>query len=125
MTDIKYINPGTPVAGPYTPCVKAGNILFISGQGPKRGTTTIEEQTYSTLENIKTILEAAGGKVKDIVNTTVFLKDIKDFDKMNGTYKKFFNDNEAEESYPARATVEVSNLPVAGMLIEINAIAVL
>ena len=125
MTDIKYVNPGTPVAGPYTPGVLAGNILFISGQGPKQTTKTIEDQTYSTLENIKSIVEAAGVKIKNVVSITVFLRDIKDFEEMNKIYKKFFDDNDISGNYPARTTVEVSNLPIASMLIEINAIAVL
>ena len=125
MTDNKYVNPGTPVAGPYTPGVLAGNILFISGQGPKQTTKTIEDQTYSTLENIKSIVEAAGVKIKNVVNITVFLRDIKDFEEMNKIYKKFFDDNDISGNYPARTTVEVSNLPIASMLIEINAIAVL
>ncbi len=125
MTDIKYVNPGTPVAGPYTPGVLAGNILFISGQGPKQATKTIEDQTYSALEKIKSILENTGGKIKNVVNITVFLRDIKDFAKMNKIYKKFFDDNKISGNYPTRTTVEVSNLPIASMLIEINAIAML
>jgi len=125
MTDIKYVKLGTPVAGPYNPGVLAGNMLFISGQVPKQATKTIEDQTYSTLENIKSIVKAAGGKIKNLVNITVFLRDIKDFAKMNKIYKKFFDDNDISGNYPARTTVEVSNLPLASMLIEINAIAVL
>ncbi|MFX1502237.1 MAG: RidA family protein [Promethearchaeota archaeon] len=125
MKDIKYINPKTPVAGPYTPGVLAGNILFISGQGPKQSINTIEEQTYSTLENIKSIVEATGGKMANVVNITVFLSEIEDFSKMNKSYRQFFDDNNMSGKYPARTTVEVSNLPLAGMLIEINAIAVL
>ena len=125
MVDIKNINPGTPVAGPYNPGIKAGNLLFISGQGPAQGKTDIKDQTYTALENIKKVIEAAGGKVSNIVNTTVFLRNIKDFIKMNRSYEKFFNDNGVTENYPARATVEVSNLPLASMLIEISAIAVL
>lgn len=125
MVKIEIINPGTPVAGPYNPGIKSGNLLFISGQGPAQGTTDIKEQTFTVLENIKKILKAAGGEVTNIVNTTVFLRDMKDFGKMNRIYKKFFNENGVSENYPARTTVEVSNLPVASMLIEINAIAVL
>ncbi|MFW9947268.1 MAG: RidA family protein [Candidatus Odinarchaeota archaeon] len=125
MVDIKRINPGTPVAGPYNPGIKTGNILFISGQGPAQGATDIEDQTYTALENIKKIVEAAGGKVSNIVNTTVFLRNIKDFGKMNRAYENFFNDNGVTENYPARATVEVSNLPLISMLIEISAIAML
>lgn len=120
----EYIRPGTPVAGPYTPGVKTGNLLFVSGQGPAVGTDNIKDQTRTVLENVKTVVEAAGLKVANIVKTTVFLKDIKDFGKMNRTYKKFFEDNGVTENFPARTTVEVANLPAAGMLVEIEAIAI-
>ena len=125
MPDIEMINPGIPVAGPYNPGIKAGNLLFISGQGSAQSEEDIEDQTLITLNKLKTIVEAGGGKILNIVNTTVFLKNMKDFSKMNGVYKKFFNDNGVLESYPSRATVEVSNLPLPSMLVEISAIAVL
>ena len=125
MPDIEMINPGTPVAGPYNPGIKAGNLLFISGQGSAQSEENIKEQTLDTLNKIKIIIEAGGGKISNIVNTTVFLKNINDFSEMNGVYKKFFNDNGVLESYPSRATVEVSNLPLPSMLIEISAIAML
>ena len=123
MVDIEYINPGTPVVGPYTPATKVGNLIFVSGQGPAPGTTDIKSQTLTALENIKKILEAAGAKVSNILKISVFLKDIKDFGKMNRTYRKFFEENGDSEQFPARTTVEVSNLPAGGMLIEIDAIA--
>jgi 2-iminobutanoate/2-iminopropanoate deaminase len=119
----EYVRPGTPVAGPYTPGVKTGNFLFVSGQGPAAGTDNIKDQTRTELENIKTIVEAAGLKVANIVKTTVFLKNMKDFGKMNRIYKKFFEDNGVSENFPARTTVEISQFPAAGMLIEIEAIA--
>jgi 2-iminobutanoate/2-iminopropanoate deaminase len=119
MVGIEKINPGTPVAGPYSPGIKVGNLLFISGQGPAPGTDDIKDQTLTTLENVKKIVEATGGKVSDIV------KDIKEFGKMNRIYQKFFDDNGVDGKYPARTTIEVSNLPVSSMLIEINAVAVL
>ncbi len=125
MPDIEVINPGTPVAGPYNPGIKAGNLLFISGQGSAQSKDDIKEQTLDTLNKIKTIVEAGGGKISNIVKATVYLKDINDFSKMNTVYKKFFNDNGVSESYPSRAAVEVSNLPLSSMLIEISAIAVL
>jgi 2-iminobutanoate/2-iminopropanoate deaminase len=125
MSGIEIINPGTPVAGPYSPGIKVGNLLFVSGQGSAQPATDIKEQTLAALTNIKKIVEAAGGKISNVVNTTVFLKNIKEFKEMNGVYKKFFNDNGVSEIYPARATVEVSNLPLASMLIEISAIVVL
>ena len=125
MSGIEIFNPGTPVAGPYNPGIKVGNLLFISGQGSAQPATDIKEQTLAALTNIKKIVETAGGKISNVINTTVYLKNIKEFSEMNGVYKKFFNDNNVSESYPARATVEVSNLPFASMLIEISAIAVL
>ena len=125
MSGIEIINPGTPVAGPYNPGIKAGNLLFVSGQGSAQPATDIKEQTLAALTNIKKIVEAAGGKISNVVNTTVFLKNIQEFKEMNSVYKNFFNDNGVSEFYPARATVEVSNLPLAGMLIEISAIVVL
>jgi len=125
MSGIEIINPGTPVVGPYNPGIKVGNLLFVSGQGSAQPATDIQEQTLAALTNIKKIVEAAGCKISNIVNTTVFLKNIKEFSIMNGIYKKFFNDNGVSEFYPTRTTVEVSNLPLASMLIEISAIAAL
>ncbi|MFX1499102.1 MAG: RidA family protein [Promethearchaeota archaeon] len=125
MVKKEIINPGLPVAGPYSPGIKAGNLLFISGQGPVQGTTDIKEQTYTTLENIKKIVEAGGGSVSNIVSINVYLKYMDDFSVMNNAYKAFFNDNGIDKDYPTRVTVEVSNLPLATMLIEISAIAIL
>ena len=125
MPNSEIVNPGTPVAGPYTPGIKVGNFLFISGQGPAQGALDIEEQTRTTLGKIKIIVEAAGGTLSNIVNTTVYLKNVQDFGKMNKIYKTFFEENGVTEKFPSRSTVEVSNLPLATMLIEIGAIAVL
>ncbi|TET00773.1 MAG: RidA family protein [Promethearchaeota archaeon] len=125
MSNIEIINPGIPVAGPYNPGIKAGNLLFISGQGSAQSKEDIKEQTLTTLNKIKTIVEAGGGKISNIVKATVYLKNINDFNEMNTVYKKFFNDNGVSESYPSRAAMEVSNLPLSSMLIEISAIAVL
>ncbi len=125
MSNIEMINPGIPVAGPYNPGIKAGNFLFISGQGSAQSKEDIKEQTLTTLNKIKTIVEAGGGKISNIAKATVYLKNIKDFNEMNTVYKKFFNDNGVSESYPSRAALEVSNLPLPSMLIEISAIAVL
>ncbi len=124
MQEFEVINPGTPVAGPYNPGIKSGNLLFISGQGSAQSEEDIKEQTLNTLNKIKIVVEAGGGKISNIVNTTVFLKNINKFSEMNTVYKKFFNDNGVSESYPSRAAVEVSNLPLPSMLIEISAIAV-
>ena len=125
MVDIEVVNPGTPVAGPYSPGVKVGNLLFVSGQVSKPGTADIKEQTRSALDNVKKVVEAAGGSVSSIVKTTVFLTNFKDFGKMNRIYKQFFEDNGVTEKFPARSTVEVSNLVAEGLIIEIDAIAAL
>ena len=125
MTDFEIINPGIPVAGPYNPGIKVGNMVFISGQGPAQGMDNIKDQTRSELENIKKIVEAAGGKVSNLVKLTVFMTNIKDFGKMNKTYKNFFEDNGVTENFPTRTTVEISNFAAAGMQIEIDAIAVI
>lgn len=110
--------------GPYSQAVKAGNMLFVSGQIPLDPATgqlvagDIEEQTRRVLLNLQAILEAAGLGLKDVVRTTVFLADLADFPKMNQVYAEFFGDDP-----PARTTVQAAALP-RGALIEIDAIAV-
>lgn len=110
--------------GPYSQGIRAGGFLFVSGQiplDPASGEVvgaTIEEQTERVLRNIAGVVEAAGLSVRHIARTTVFLKDIDEFPKMNQVYARFFGDHR-----PARSTVEVSNLP-KGVKIEIDAIAV-
>ncbi len=110
--------------GPYSQAVKVGNFLFISGQiaiNPETGKLegeTVAKQTERVLKNIEAILREAGFSLKDVVKTTVYLKNMCDFAEMNGVYAKFFG-----EHRPARATAEVSNLPL-GALVEIEAIAV-
>jgi len=109
--------------GPYSQAIKAGPFLFGAGQiaiDPETGKIVgenIREQTRRVLENIKSILEAAGYTLEDVVATFVYLKDLKDFPEFNEEYSKFF-----KEKPPARTTVEVSNLP-KGALIEISFIA--
>ena len=101
------------VIGPYSPAVKVGNLLFVSGQiAMKPGTTElaaddIEIQTHQVLDNVKEMLSKAGYGMEDVVQCTVYLKDIKDFNKMNQVYSGYF----VQGSYPTRTTVEVSNLP--------------
>ena len=121
----EIINPGTPVAAPYSPGIKIGNTIYISGQGWAEESSDISKQTYQALNSIKQIVNSAGGKISHIIATTVYLKNIGDFPKMNSTYQKFFEDNGVNKGFPARSTVEVSNLPKAAMLIEIDAVAIL
>ena len=115
---------GAPAAvGPYVHAVKAGNMIFLSGQlglNPADGTLPegIEAQTIQSLENVKTVLEGAGSDLDHVVKTSIFLADIADFAKVNEIYAKYFS-NEV----PARSCVEVAKLPKGG-LVEIEAIAV-
>ncbi len=109
--------------GPYSQGIKAGNFLFISGQGPIDPTTgqmsgaDIEKQTRQTLTNVRSIVEASGLSMGNVVKVSVFLRSMGDFKKMNETYKTFFPENP-----PARTTVE-AKLPSPDMLIEMDAIA--
>ncbi|MFX0028296.1 MAG: RidA family protein [Candidatus Hermodarchaeota archaeon] len=124
MTQTEVIDPGFPKAGPYNLGIKAGNLIFISGQVMDPGAEGIKEQTHTALEKIKKILEAAGAGVPDIVKTTIYLKDISDFQEMNDSYKEFFIQNGVEKKFPARTTVEGA-CPLTGGLIEIDAIAII
>jgi 2-iminobutanoate/2-iminopropanoate deaminase len=104
---------GAPKAiGPYSQAVRAGQLLFLSGQvalDPATGQMVeggITEQTRRVFENLKAVLEAGGRSFTDVVRTTVFLADMNDFAAMNEVYGQYFN-----EPYPARATVQVARLP--------------
>ena len=109
--------------GPYSQAVKSGNMIFVSGQlglVPASGnfpSDDIRDQTRQSLTNIKSILETAGFSMKDVVKTTVLLKDIAQFGDMNEVYKEFF-----AEPFPARAAFQAAALPKGG-LVEIEAIA--
>lgn len=110
--------------GPYSQAIIAeGKFVFISGQIPfaPDGTLigdTIEEQTHQAVKNIGAILEEAGLSFDNVVKTTVLMKDMNDFGKMNEIYESYFG-----SSKPARAAYQVSRLP-KDVLIEIEAIAV-
>lgn len=108
--------------GPYSQAIDLGDLVFASGQipiDPETGTIPegIEAQTTQVLLNVKGILESAGLTMKDVVKTTVFIKDMNQFATMNDIYKTFF-----EEPYPARSTVEVARLP-KDVLVEIETIS--
>jgi 2-iminobutanoate/2-iminopropanoate deaminase len=118
--------PGAPRAiGPYSPAIRAGNLLFVSGQIPIDPATGalveggIAIQTEQVMRNIGALLEAAGAGFQHVVRTTVFLADINDFAAMNECYATFVSDPP-----PARATVQVARLP-RDVRVEIDAIAVL
>ena len=118
--------PGAPEAiGPYSQAIKIGTILYVSGQIPLNPNTgeiespDITDQTRQVLENVKAIVEFAGGAMSSIVKTTVYLSSLLDFELMNEVYAEYFPFRP-----PARATVEVSALP-KDALIEIDAIVML
>lgn len=108
---------------PYSPGIKCGNMLFTAGQvafnekGEMVGRGDIVTQVRQTLDNIKRILEAGGFTLDDVVKTTVFITDLRHYDKMNEVYKEYF-----KSSRPARSTVK-AELAVEGLLVEIEAVA--
>jgi 2-iminobutanoate/2-iminopropanoate deaminase len=117
---------GAPKAiGPYSPALKVGNLLFLSGSiplDPVSGQLVaggIVEQTTQVMENIKSLLEAAGAGFNHVARTTVFMVDLGEFAQMNEVYAKYF-----AAPYPARSTVQVVKLP-KDVRVEIDVIAVL
>ena len=119
---VKTPNAPQPI-GPYSQGTMAEGFLFVSGQGavdPKVGQLVrgdIEAQTKQVLTNIRSIVEAGGLSMKDVVKVSIFLKNMDDFKRMNEVYKTFFTENP-----PARTTVE-AKLPLPNMLIEVDVIA--
>lgn len=104
---------GAPGAiGPYSQAVKAGGMVFCSGQIPIDPATgdfvsdVVAEQTEQVLKNLSEVLSAAGTSLGNVVKTTVFLADMNDFAEMNEVYGRYFGDNK-----PARATVQAARLP--------------
>ena len=108
----KIVKPAD-VIGPYSPAVRLGNFLFVSGQiglDPATGklrNENIEEETRQALENLMRILHAEGYDSSQVVSATVYLKNMNEYPRMNVVYGGYFQ----EGSYPARVCVEVSNLP--------------
>jgi 2-iminobutanoate/2-iminopropanoate deaminase len=108
---------------PYSQAVRAGGLVFVSGQlalkpdVPELVGNHVAEQTEQVFANLRAILEAAGSGLDRLVKTTVYLRNLHDFQAMNEVYRKYVGDVP-----PARATLEVSALP-SGALVEIDAIA--
>ena len=100
--------------------VRVGDLVFASGQLPARGDSTIETQTASALNSVKSVFEAAGTRMENTVKCTVFLVDVKDFQGMNSSYSKFWS---PENPPPARSTVVVAALVSPGAKLEIECIA--
>ena len=123
MRKIQFIQPvGQIVVGPYSPAVIAGDTVYVSGQIPRTSagkiiSDSIENSTTCALENLRSVLNAAGCSITDVVKTTIFMQDLADFEGMNTAYAAFFGAHR-----PARTTVQVAKLPV-GARIEIDCIA--
>lgn len=120
MKEIKTTN--APAAlGPYSQGIVMGSLLFTSGQVPIDPATgnipaTVEEQAEQALTNVANVIKAGGGNIENTVKTTVFIKNMDDFAKINAVYEKYFT-----EPYPARSCVEVARLP-KDVFLEIEAI---
>jgi 2-iminobutanoate/2-iminopropanoate deaminase len=111
--------------GPYSQAIRAGNLLFCSGQipldpksGEMVGTGDVRAQTKRVMENLQAVLQAAGASFANVVRTTIFLVDLGDFGAVNEIYGSYF-----KEHPPARATLQVAGLP-RGAMVEIDAVAV-
>ena len=124
MRETVTTNNAPGAIGPYSQAVKAGGMVFCSGQIPIDPATgdfvsdNIAEQTEQVLKNLSEVLNAAGSSLDQVVKTTVFLADMNDFAEMNQVYGQFFSENK-----PARATVEAARLP-RDARVEIECIAV-
>ena len=113
MAKQAIFSPDAPKAiGPYSQAVRAGDLLFLSGQvaiDPSSGNIIdgdIAAQTRRVFDNLGAVLAAGGRSFTDVLRTTVFLADMNDFSAMNAVYAQYFS-----EPYPARATVQVARLP--------------
>ncbi|MDB4158605.1 RidA family protein [Gammaproteobacteria bacterium] len=122
--EIIFTEKAPKAIGPYSQAVKAGGFLFVSGQIPLNPETgdliisSIEEQANQVILNLKSICEAAGSGLEDIVKLTIYLTDLGNFTKVNEAMLEYF-----PEPYPARATVEISALPL-GVNVEMDAIVI-
>ncbi|MBI4356285.1 MAG: RidA family protein [Gammaproteobacteria bacterium] len=118
-------NQAPKAIGPYSQAIKVGQMLYCSGQIPLVPTTMklvegdSEKQAIQVLENLKAVIEAAGGQLSHVIKVTVYLTNLSSYPKVNEVMSRYF-----EKPYPARATIGVSSLPL-GASIEIEAIAAL
>lgn len=128
MSDEKRIvrtsNAPQPI-GPYSQATVANGLVFVAGQGPtnpatgQRAGDDIESQTKQTLENVKSILEAAGSSLDKALRCTCYLRDLNDFGRFNAVYGTYFTNNP-----PARTTIQAARLP-GDISVEVDVIAAL
>ena len=123
MKEAVHTDDAPKAVGPYSQAVKLDGTLYCSGQipiDPETGeliTSSIEEQTHRVLKNLQAVVEAGGSNFDEIIKTTIFLKDLNDFQAVNAVYSSYF-----KEPFPARACVQVAKLPLDAH-VEIDAIA--
>ncbi|MBI5954333.1 MAG: RidA family protein [Chloroflexi bacterium] len=123
--EIVHTDKAPKAIGPYSQAIRTDGMIFAAGQtgiDPATGDLVpggVEEQTRQVLTNLQNVIEAAGSSFKHVVKTTVFLRDMNDFAKMNAIYAEYFGENP-----PARSTIAVAGLPKNG-LVEIEAIALI
>jgi 2-iminobutanoate/2-iminopropanoate deaminase len=126
MKKIIFTEKAPAPIGPYNQAVLKGNTLYTSGQialNPETGTLVIENieaETQQVMKNMKAVLDAAGMTFENVVKTTIFIMDMKDFANINTVYASYFN----EKTAPARETVQVACLP-KNVNVEISMIAIL
>ena len=110
-----------PPKGPYTPAVRAGGFVFVSGQTPRDAATgaligaTVQAQTRQTLENVRQVLAAAGAGLNAVVAVTVYLSDVTSWDAFNVVYREFF-----QEPFPTRTVIGAD---LRDILVEVSAVA--
>jgi len=121
----RIFTPGAPAPrGPYSPAVRAGDFIYVSGQAALDPVTCrallgdVQAETRQTLNNIKVNLEGCGASMADVIKCQVYLTNIADFAAMNEVYAEFFG-----ATKPARTTVGVAALPLSGAKVEIDAVA--
>ena len=125
MSKTVITSPNAPAAiGTYSQAIKAGNTVYLSGQIPLAPKTMelvegFEEQTVQVFENLKSVIEAAGGSFQDVVKLNIFLTDLSHFAKVNEIMGRYF-----QQPYPARAAIGVAALP-RGAMVEMDGILVL
>jgi 2-iminobutanoate/2-iminopropanoate deaminase len=123
--DVVHTDKAPKAIGPYSQAIRTDSMVFAAGQtgiDPATGDLIpggVEEQTRQVLTNLQSVIEAAGSSFKYVVKTTVFLRDMNDFAKMNAIYAEYFGENP-----PARSTIAVAGLPKNG-LVEIEAVALI
>ena len=124
LKSVVYSDSAPEPIGPYSQAIQAGNMLFVSGQiaiqksSGKFIVSSIEEETTQVMTNIGDILTSAGMDFTSVVKSSIFLKDMNNFPKVNEVYGRYFKENP-----PARETIEVSRLP-KDVNVEISCIAV-